>query len=176
MGPLPSPSLSGNAGFSLAWYGVAIAPSVQPQCSPFLVWFKGLQIQRKSSHTRPLGSLCPAYQTKPSKQLHEKCPTAGAGQRFPSNVVIRRLGFKQSYSKFLSWSPIWIRSIEILVLPLNMQKDNKELKTDTYLSLLWTWEINIATNASQLSGVWVISGARQKDDLFCVLSQAPWRL
>lgn len=95
------PWLAGNADVSLACSGVDTAPSVQPQCSPFLARFQGLQSQRKSpctfeASTRPARSLCPANQTKPRKQLHEKCPTAGAGQHLPSNVVIRGLGLNHS--------------------------------------------------------------------------------
>lgn len=92
IGSLQSSLLSGNADFSLAHSGVATAPSVQPQCSPFPARFKDLQIQKTASptceaSTGPPGSLCPAYQTKPHKQLREKGPTFGPGQCSPSNTV-----------------------------------------------------------------------------------------
>lgn len=75
-----------------------------------------------------LGHCALPIQTKPHKQLHEKCPTTGAGQHFPPSVVIRKLGFNEIQSQFLSWSPFWICSIRTLVLPLHMQKTVRGLR------------------------------------------------
>lgn len=174
-------SLAGNADVSLACSGADTAPSVQPQCSPFLARFQGLQSEKVLLHLwgqcKASWVIVPCRPGQAEEAAPWKMPYRQRWSALAFQCGERGLGFNHNWTKFLSWFPFEYAPLRPWFLRLNMQKDNKELKIDTYLSPLWTWEIKIATNASQPSGVRGVNGARLGGyDLFCVLSEALHRL